>query len=181
MISQTLDAQTAERIALVSDTHGILVDALFEQLSHADLIVHAGDIGSAQVLDTLNTIAPSVAVRGNNDTPAKWSAADGAVLQQLPEVLEINLTGGLLVVVHGHQWPKVASRHQRMRDRWPHARWIVYGHSHRRLIDCSLEPWLLNPGAAGRSRAYGGAGCLNLKLDRQRWHCTRFEIELAPR
>jgi uncharacterized protein len=56
------------RIGLISDTHGLLRPQALEALRGSDLIIHAGDIGGPQVLETLRTLAPVIAVRGNVDT-----------------------------------------------------------------------------------------------------------------
>ena len=52
-------------IGVISDTHGLVRPQAIEALAGADLILHAGDIGNQEVLDTLNQIAPVIAVRGN--------------------------------------------------------------------------------------------------------------------
>ncbi|MGR8919896.1 MAG: metallophosphoesterase family protein [Gammaproteobacteria bacterium] len=160
------------RVALVSDSHGRLAAGLAEQLADADLIVHAGDVGAAVVLEILSGVAPVVAVSGNNDVPAKWPVADRATLTRLPASATLELPGGELVVVHGHQWPRAAQRHASLRRQWPGARCIVYGHSHRRVIDDAEHPWVLNPGACGRARAIGGAGWLGLEAGRAGWRVS---------
>ncbi|MEQ8496532.1 MAG: metallophosphoesterase family protein, partial [Gammaproteobacteria bacterium] len=81
-----------------------------------------------------------------------------------------------LVVVHGHQWPRAGTRHAKLRARWPAARAIVYGHSHRRIVDNDHAPWVLNPGAAGRARTYGGASWLGLAVDRDCWQVAEGEF-----
>lgn len=159
----------ARRIALVSDTHGHLDPAVLAALAPADLVVHAGDVGNAAVLDALGAVAPVAAVAGNNDVTAKWPRGEGRVRAALPEAIEIALAGGNLVVVHGHQWPRAAQRHARLRARWPGARAIVYGHSHRCATDTEETPWVLNPGAAGRARTHGGASWLALTVSRGQW------------
>ncbi len=169
MKKHTLSALGVTRIALLSDTHGDIAAGLEAALQNAELIVHAGDIGSATVLARLADIAPCVAVIGNNDVPAKWPRGQRSALTRLPECAELSLTGGILGVVHGHQWPRVACRHARLRQAWPDARCVVYGHSHRAVIDDAALPWILNPGAAGRQRALGGAGWLGLNVSARRW------------
>ena len=57
-------------------------------------------------------------------------------------------------VVHGHQIVSVERRHGWLRERYPDVRVVVYGHTHRRCIDRSARPWIVNPGAAGRNRAF---------------------------
>lgn len=54
-------------IGIISDTHGLVRPQVLEALTGAELIIHAGDIGNSDVLKTLETIAPVIAVRGNND------------------------------------------------------------------------------------------------------------------
>ena len=57
----------AHTIGVIADTHGLLRPEATVALAGSELIVHAGDVGSAEVLDKLREIAPVVAVRGNND------------------------------------------------------------------------------------------------------------------
>ncbi len=159
----------ARRIALVSDSHGQLSPALVERLAGVDLIVHAGDLGAQAVLRSLAEVAPLCAVAGNNDTPAQWPAGEARSCSALPAVCSITLDGGVLLAIHGHQFPSVASRHARLRAAFPGARCIVYGHSHRRCVDQVMSPWVVNPGASGRARAFGGAGGLLLTVGPQAW------------
>lgn len=165
------------RVALVSDSHGAVHDDVLRALTDAELIVHAGDVGSGAVLDALREVAPTVAILGNNDTRAKWASSEHARLTKLSESVEVTLNGGSLVAVHGHQWPKVDTRHQKIRTRFPEARCVVYGHSHRLVIDRDVEPWVVNPGACGRSRALGGASWLGLTIGRKTWRiaASRFD------
>lgn len=146
------------RVALIADTHGVLDARIAAAVADADMLVHAGDVGGG-VAEQLAVIgAQVVIVRGNNDpADAPW-----------PSFRIIDLPGGQLVVTHGDSWPARA-RHQRLRREWPQARAIVCGHSHRRVVDQGALPWVLNPGAAGRSRAYGGPGWLALDVERGDW------------
>ncbi|GAA0705644.1 metallophosphoesterase family protein [Dokdonella soli] len=169
------------RVLLLSDTHGTL-DARIAALAHdSDLVVHAGDVGSAQVLSDLRKACPSViAVRGNNDVPAKWGG-EQAALRTLEDHAEIELPGGVLVAVHGDRFP-AAQRHARLRAAFPGARAIVYGHSHRIVIDDGALPWVLNPGAAGHARTFGGPSCLRLTATARRWNIelSRFAGSSPP-
>lgn len=174
-----LHCPAARRVAIVSDTHGTLDPRIAELVSGCDCAVHAGDLGSAQVLHALRPTTGLVAVvRGNNDVPVKWPAAEHAVLETLPEEACLSLPGGDLLVVHGDRAGPVRTRHQWLRDRYPQVRALVYGHSHRLVCDCSDEPWVLNPGAAGRARTYGGPSCLILGVSGGRWSVR--EIRFSP-
>lgn len=154
------------RVLIVSDTHGC-VDARIAALAQScDAVVHGGDVGSAAVLDRLGGAV--IAVRGNNDTVAKWPAADQARLLQLPVEATLELPGGRLVVVHGDDCA-ARGRHETLRRRYAAARGVVYGHSHRLVVDTQTLPWLLNPGAAGRARTNGGPSCLLLEARENGW------------
>lgn len=157
------------KIVILSDTHGVLDPRIEAEVLSCDLAVHAGDIGSAAVLRCLRPRGDLVAVRGNNDTEDKWPAQDHARLRALPAEGELALPGGVLRVVHGDAFGPPARRHARLRAAYPQARLIVYGHSHRLVVDRESRPWVLNPGAAGRARTYGGPSCVLLTIVDGRW------------
>jgi putative phosphoesterase len=156
-------------VALVSDTHGYLDPRIAEVVADCDIALHGGDIGNAAVLAALAPRSGRVgAVLGNNDVPHKWPAADQDRLTTLPLELTEALPGGRLVLVHGHRTP-AKDRHAKLRRRHPQARAIVYGHSHRLVLDQDAEPWVLNPGAAGRERTFGGPSCMVLHAGEGGW------------
>jgi hypothetical protein len=180
-MDETASAKRAAkvRVAIVSDTHGVLDPRVAEVVRKADIAVHGGDVGSAAALDALEPHGGEVlAVRGNNDVPRKLKTADDERLLSLPEEIERELPGGVLAVIHGHQFPKATTRHRALRERFPEARAVVYGHSHHLIRDRSARPWVLNPGAAGRSRTFGGPSCLVLTATQRRWTVTerRFPV-----
>ena len=71
-------------VVLVSDTHGTVADNIVDIAQRADLVVHAGDIGCAAVLDLLRPVRGKLlAVTGNNDIPEKWPLGDQALLAAL--------------------------------------------------------------------------------------------------
>jgi putative phosphoesterase len=111
---------------VLSDTHAprhwkSCPDEVARRLRGVDLILHAGDVCTADVLDELAGYAPVHAVLGNNDGPdvAAWGA---------PEVLKLDLAG--LPVAMLHDSGPATGRQQRLRRRFPRARLVIFGHSH---------------------------------------------------
>ena len=163
------------KVLLLGDTHGWVDDSIVELAAGMELVVHTGDIGSASVLAALKSRCGNVlAVAGNNDVPKKWSVDEHHVLSGLPESLQIELPGGVLAIEHGHRIWDSANYHSRLRNKYPDARAIAYGHSHIRRIDTTNQPWVMNPGAAGRVRTKGGASCLVLTVKPDRWSVREF-------
>lgn len=168
-------------VAIVSDTHGFLDPRIGEIVRACDIAVHAGDIGSWRVLTALTPRRGVVAaVRGNNDVPEKWPESERDVLELLPLEYGLDLPGGRLYVVHGDRAGGAKGLHARLRKRYAGARAIVYGHSHRLVRDCEESPWVLNPGAAGRQRTYGGPSCLLLRATARRWDVEIRRFEPLP-
>lgn len=126
-------------VGLISDTHGILRAEALAALAGADLILHAGDVGARSVLQELQGMAPVKAVHGNVDEPAL----------ELPAELELSLEGATVHVSHGHEIgsPTPAALVRRYK-----ADVIVYGHTHRPLIERAGTTLVVNPGAAGPRR-----------------------------
>ena len=169
--------QSGTRVALVADTHGFLDPRVAEIARASEIVIHAGDVGTQAILDALAcTGAHLVAVRGNNDDPHHWPQDEHALIERLPTEATVDLPGGLLAVEHGHRFP-ARTRHRRLREAHRGARAVVCGHSHRQVIDRDHTPWILNPGAAGRSRAYGGPGCLLLLAAPGRWRVEMHRFE----
>ena len=165
----TGSGEPSVRVGLLSDTHGTLDARVSAVLRRCDWIVHAGDVGSAAVLQELRTAQRYlVAVRGNNDVRSKWSPAEHDALGALPDEATLELPGGDLVVTHGDNFP-AGRRHDALRRAYASARAVLYGHSHRLCVDQASAPWILNPGAAGRVRTFGGPSCLILHAGRRRW------------
>lgn len=134
----------AVRVGLVSDTHGLFDPRLPELLGGCALILHAGDVVDAAILDDLARIAPVRAVRGNNDA--------GGALGALPEtaVVEVGELRALLVhiaVARGRLLPAVRDAASRRS-----AQLVVCGHSHQPLASMQEGVLLVNPGSAGPRR-----------------------------
>lgn len=126
-------------IGLISDTHALIRAEALAALHGVERILHAGDVGGLSVLRELRGIAPVHAVVGNTD-----DRADG-----LPPRLELELGGLRVCVTHGHELgsPRPDSLAARYR-----ADVIVYGHTHRPLIEHVGRVLVVNPGAAGPRR-----------------------------
>ena len=128
-------------VGLVSDTHGLVRPALFEALAGVSRILHAGDVGGADVLAELAAIAPVQAVYGNTDPVGHPG---------LEEALDLTLGGVSVHVSHGHELGRPTP--ERLLAAYPHDV-LVYGHTHRQLVHRAADGRLVvNPGAAGARR-----------------------------
>lgn len=117
------------RIGVISDTHGLLRPEALAALRGSDHIIHAGDVGPAEILDALRAIAPVTAVRGNVDTIALPETALFEGIWVLHKLNDLDL--------------KLASAGIRM---------VVSGHSHKPVCKTIDGVIYLNPGSAGPRR-----------------------------
>jgi putative phosphoesterase len=130
-------------IAILADTHlprgqRRLPEPCLERLRAADLILHAGDISTARVLDELSALGPAVlAVHGNVDEPA--------LSERLPEELQVELDGVSLAMTHDAGPAK--GRLARLGRRFPRADAVVFGHSHIPLLEAEDGFQIFNPGS----------------------------------
>jgi uncharacterized protein len=145
----------------MSDTHAprrwkSCPAAVAARLRGADLILHAGDICTAAVLDELSAYAPVRAVLGNNDGPdvAAWGA---------PLVLALDLDGLPAAMIHDSGTRQ--GRLGRMRRRFPDARLVVFGHSHIPRDESDGEVRIFNPGSPTdrRRQPQGTIGVLRIE------------------
>jgi putative phosphoesterase len=131
------------RVVVLSDTHAprrwkSCPPAVAEHLRGADLVLHAGDVCVAPVLDELAEYAPVHAVLGNNDGAdvAAWGA---------PEAVELELDGLRVAMVHDSG--QATGRTARMRRRFPAADVVVFGHSHIPMDRTGDGVRIFNPGS----------------------------------
>jgi uncharacterized protein len=124
-------------IGVVSDTHGLLRPQVLERLHGVDHIIHAGDIGSADVLAALGEVAPVTAVRGNNDR-GDWARA-------VPETAVLRAAGAAIYVLHDIHQLDLDPRNAQMAA-------VIAGHSHKPLLKSEKGVLYLNPGSIGPRR-----------------------------
>ena len=124
-------------VGIIADTHGLLRPEASDYLSGSDVIIHAGDVGGRTVLDALNTIAPTFAVRGNTDS-GPWT-------QGLPDKDMIEVAGKWFYILHMIDDldldPAAAG-----------CTAVIYGHTHRPEHYEKNGVLFFNPGSAGPLR-----------------------------
>ena len=165
-------------MVILSDTHGYLDPAVSAMVRESDVALHAGDIMDAAVLGSMRPrMGLVIAVRGNNDILPVWGGDSHAQLAEIPDTAVIRCAGGIIAMEHGHRLATIDHDHYPLAYRYPDARLVVYGHTHRLRLDDEKRPWLLNPGAAGDVRTGGGPSCCRLLIDDGQWHIemNRFE------
>jgi putative phosphoesterase len=122
---------------VISDTHGLLRPEAVAALRGCDLIIHAGDVGNAEVIERLSDLAPTFAIRGNVDTET-WAA-------RLPPTDIVEVGALLFYVLHNIAEldldPPTAGFAA-----------VLFGHSHRPSIETRDGVLYLNPGSAGPRR-----------------------------
>ena len=122
------------RLAILSDTHGLLRPEVAELLKSADAILHGGDINRQSIVDQLRQYAPRYVVRGNNDK--EWAEA-------IPHDLTVTLGGVTFCVVHNRkEVPADLSGVDA----------VVFGHSHKYAEEERDGRLWLNPGSCGPRR-----------------------------
>lgn len=133
------------RAGVLSDTHGFLDPRLPEMYAGVDLILHAGDVGEASILDELSRVAPVIAVRGNVD--------ERSPLEHLPESISLSAAGLSIYMRHiftppGGQAPPDPAP--------PGTRVVIFGHSHLPCLEESgpagAPVLYFNPASAGPRR-----------------------------
>ena len=170
--------QAELRVGVISDTHSRLNENVIGALHNCDAILHAGDIGNAMVLNDLARFTPHVfSVRGNNDVEHKWPSDDLPTLQVIPEAIEFTFKNERIALTHGHQFPTVETRHQKLRERFPRADIVIYGHSHLLVCDQAQQPWVINPGPGGYNRTFKGASCLVMHYKNRQWLIEKTRTE----
>ena len=124
-------------VGVISDTHGLLRPEALAAMSGATLVIHAGDIGSPDILPVLARLAPVEAVRGNVDTEA-WARA-------IPEATVVQIQGRTLYVLHDLKQLDLDPRAAGFDA-------VISGHSHVPTNEVRNGVLHFNPGSAGPKR-----------------------------
>lgn len=122
------------RLAILSDTHGLLRPQVVERLKTADAILHGGDINKPAIVEQLQQYAPLYIVRGNNDK--EWA-------KNIPHDLTVTLEGITFFMVHNKKEVPADLSGVDV---------VVFGHSHKYVQEEKDGVLWLNPGSCGPRR-----------------------------
>ena len=122
------------RLAILSDTHGLLRPEAAEHLKSADAILHGGDINKQSIVDELRGYGPLYVVRGKNDK--EWA-------EDIPHELTVTLGGVTFFLIHSRK---------EIPAELPGVDVVVFGHSHRYVQEEKGGLLWLNPGSCGPRR-----------------------------
>lgn len=149
------------RVGIISDTHGLLRPEATRALAGVDLIVHAGDVGRAEILAKLKEVAPVFAVRGNIDTE-KWA-------RELPETAVVDAGQACFYVLHNVREldlvPEASGFHA-----------VISGHTHQPERSEKNGVLYLNPGSAGPRRFHVPVTLALVDVDRNPWQVRIVEL-----
>ncbi|HEX4004122.1 MAG TPA: metallophosphoesterase family protein [Candidatus Acidoferrales bacterium] len=149
-------------VGLISDTHGLLREEAVAALRGSELIIHAGDVGKAAILDALRELAPVIVVRGNIDSD-RWG-------KTLPPTAVAEVDGKTIYVLHNIQEldldPAAAGFHA-----------VVSGHSHKPARFEKSGVLYVNPGSAGPRRFDLLISLAHLDTGVEPWRVDFVEIE----
>jgi putative phosphoesterase len=150
-------------VGIISDTHGHLPDSVAGAFEGVDLIIHAGDIGEPKIIEALEKIAPTIAVRGNMDF-GPWA-------HQLATEKTIEINQTRIVVLHdvfrlklkpGKAAPRV----------------VISGHTHRPLQEENRGVLYINPGSAGYPKFGRPATVARLHINAQSPRARIVELKI---
>ena len=150
-------------LGVISDTHGLLRPEAVEALRGSDRILHAGDVGTREIVEALTQIAPVTAIRGNVDTDA-WARA-------LPKTEFVEAGGVSIYILHdlGHLDLKLGAAGFRV---------VVYGHSHQPKIEEKNGVLYFNPGSAGPRRFHLPVSVGRLMIEAGKVRAELVELEI---
>ena len=136
-MSKNIQLQDSYLVGVISDTHGRLPQSVLEVFEKTDLIIHAGDIGDPEILNSLGKIAPTIAVRGNMDA-GKWA-------RRLPPNKTVKIGRRQLHALHD-----VYNLDINLDSNNYHV--VIYGHTHQPQVEKQQGVLYVNPGSAVHPR-----------------------------
>lgn len=148
-----------KRIAILSDTHGLLRPEVIERVKTADVILHAGDFDREEVAEKLRRCGDFYGVRGNND----WWA-------------ELTLSWTLTFTIEGIRFFMVHDKWDVPR-RLPEVDVVIYGHTHKYACETRDGVLWINPGSCGRRRFGGELSFLMMEANEGTFTLEKIEIE----
>jgi len=151
------------RVGVISDTHGLLRPEAERALEGVTQIVHAGDIGKPEVLAALQSIAPVIAIRGNNDREP-WA-------KKLPDILTLRVNGVGIYMIHNVNELELDPAAEGYRA-------VISGHSHKPSITNVDGVMFLNPGSAGPRRFKLPVVVARLAIQKQKLRATIIELKV---
>ena len=146
------------KLAILSDTHGLLRPEVVEHLKTADAILHGGDINKQAVVDELRQYAPLYIVRGNND----WGWAE-----DIPHDLTVTLDGVTFCMVHNRKELPLNLAGVDV---------VVFGHSNKYVEEEKEGILWLNPGSCGPRRFHQEITMMMAELTDGKIHVEKITI-----
>lgn len=142
------------QIGIISDTHGILPNAVINNFKNVDYIFHAGDIGEFKIIEMLKKIAPVIAVYGNIDS--------GIIKRELPAFYYNSVARFVVYMTHDIGSVKNFRYELFKTDRKPDM--VIHGHTHKPSIETFQNIVFINPGSVSypRSQEKGTIAILDL-------------------
>lgn len=149
---------------MISDTHGLVRPEALAALEGSDIILHAGDIGAPEVLNALREIAPTCAVRGNNDRDA-WGL-------ELPLTEVVELGAHSIYLLHDIADLDIDPAAEGFSA-------VISGHSHKPRMEERAGVLYLNPGSAGPRRFKLPIAVARLRVSEKRLEAELIELDLG--
>lgn len=146
------------KLAILSDTHGLLRPQVVEHLKTADTILHGGDINKPAIVEQLQQYAPLYIVRGNNDK--EWA-------EDIPHDLIVTLEGVTIFMVHNKKEVPADLSGVDV---------VVFGHSHKYVQEEKGSVLWLNPGSCGPRRFHQEITMMMVKIEDGTIQVEKIEI-----
>ena len=146
------------KLAILSDTHGLLRPQVVEHLKTADAILHGGDINKPAIVEQLQQYAPLYIVRGNNDK--EWA-------EDIPHDLTVTLEGVTFFMVHNKKEVPADLSGVNV---------VVFGHSHKYVQEEKDGLLWLNPGSCGPRRFHQEITMMMVKIEGGTIQVEKIEI-----